>query len=164
MITYHHNAPIKPFGYTDGSYADNPETRKSTAGYVFIMTGGPVSWRAKSQDRVGTSTAEVEYVGLSESGKHGIWMKSWLREVELFEDGPIEIKADNNTAISITNRTVPRHSKMKHIDVKHHWIQEAIMKKDVSVSYVPTNDNIADIFTKLLGRTQLEKLLGLMGM
>ena len=164
LVTYRRGVPIKPLGFSDSSYADNPETRRSTAGYVFTMAGGPVSWRAKSQSRVGTSTAEVKYVSLSESGKHGIWMRNWLHEMELFEDGPIELKTDNNAAISIANRTVSGHSRLKHVDVKHHWIQEAVVKRDITVSYVPTSDNVADIFTKSLGRVQLEKLLGLLGM
>ncbi|GAW02502.1 retrovirus-related pol polyprotein [Lentinula edodes] len=72
MIIYRRDATIKPEGYSDGSFADDPKTRKSTYGYVFTMAGGPVAWKSKPQNRVGTSTAEVEYVAMSESGKQAM--------------------------------------------------------------------------------------------
>lgn len=38
----------------------------------------------------------------------------------------------------------------KHIEIKYHYIKDLIYKKIVSISYVPTNENISDIFTKSL--------------
>lgn len=164
MIVYRRGAAMKPEGYSDGSFADDPKTRKSTYGYVFTMAGGPVAWKSKPQNRVGTSTAEVEYVAMSESGKQAMWMSSWLKDVEIYEDGPIPLNCDNNAAICVANGTTGGHTRMKQIDTRHHWIQDSIRHKDIVVKFIPSSENVADIFTKSLGRPQLEKLMGLLGM
>ena len=52
----------------------------------------------------------------------------------------------------------------KHIDIKHHFIKEAVQAGTISVSYYPTADMLADIFTKQLPRTQYEKLRSRLGL
>ena len=41
---------------------------------------------------------------------------------------------------------------MKHIDLRHHFIREAVKEEKIKVTYIPTNENVADIFTKALAR------------
>jgi hypothetical protein len=43
VITYQKGVDIKPYGFADASYADDPDSQKSTAGYVFLSSSGPVS-------------------------------------------------------------------------------------------------------------------------
>ena len=161
-ITYKRGATIKPIGYSDASYADDPDSRKSTAGQVFLMANGPVTWKAKTLKRVSGSTGETEYVAVYEAGKQGKWVIQWLEEAEVYEDRPIEIKCDNDSAILHT-KNASGHGRLKHLDVKYHWIREAVELGDIKVTYVPTDDNIADLFTKALPRPRFEKLRELMG-
>ena len=91
-------------------------------------------------------------------------MKSWLDEIDVTEDLPIIIHCDNTAAISISENTGGTHSRVKHVDVKHHWIRETVELGEIAIEYIPSEDNIADLFTKSLARPQLEKLMGLMGM
>ena len=56
------------------------------------------------------------------------------------------------------------HSRIKHINVKHHWIREAVETGDIMVTYIPTEDNIADLFTKALPHPQFEKLVKMIGL
>ena len=97
-----------------------------------------------------------------EAGRQAKWGIQWLEEAEIYEDRPIEIKCDNNSAIMLT-KNASGHSRLKHLDVKYHWIREAVEVGDIKVTYVPTDDNIADIFTKALPRPRFEKLRTLMG-
>jgi hypothetical protein len=162
-ITYRKGGPVKPLGYSDASYADDPDSRKSSAGYLFMMANGPITWRAKTLKRVSTSTAETEYIAVYEAGRQTKWLIQWLQEVEIYEDLPFEIKCDNTAAITLSKNT-SGHSRIKHIDVKHHWIREAVDTGDVTITYVPSDDNIADLFTKALPRPQFEKLVKMMGL
>ena len=49
IITYRKDTELKPYGYSDSSYADNPDSWRSTAGFIFKSAGGPVSWKSKTQ-------------------------------------------------------------------------------------------------------------------
>jgi hypothetical protein len=48
-------------GFTDSDWADDPDDQKSTAGYVFSLGSGPVTWACKKQHAIALSSAEVEY-------------------------------------------------------------------------------------------------------
>jgi hypothetical protein len=162
-ITYKRNVDIKPYGFSDASYADDPDSRKSTAGYVFMSSGGPVSWKSMTQRRVSTSTGEAEYVSASESGKQARWMYSWYTEIDQSFDLPIIIYCDNDAAVTATRNT-GGHGKLKHVDVKIHWIREAVKLGFIHVAPISSAENIADIFTKSLSRPRLEYLIKKLGM
>lgn len=164
LLTYgRHSKTPKPLSFSDSSYADDHDNRRSTAGYVFTIAGGAVSWKSKGQKKIALSTGEAEYVVLSEAGKQAKWMASWLKEVDMPDESPLTLNCDNTAAISLTENT-SGHSRAKHIDVKHHWIREAVASNEIKIDYIPSKDNIADIFTKSLARPQQEKLVGSMGL
>ena len=49
-------------GFTDSNWADDPDDQKSTAGYVFSLGSGPVTWACKKQQALALSSTEVEYL------------------------------------------------------------------------------------------------------
>jgi len=63
-----------PAGYTDSDFAGDPDDRKSTPGYVFMLAGGAITWRARQQPLVAFSTVEAEYIGASDAAKEAIWV------------------------------------------------------------------------------------------
>jgi hypothetical protein len=145
------------------SYADDPDSQKSMARQLFMMAGGPVTWKVKTLKRVSTSTEETEYVAVYKAGRQAKWLIQWLQEVEVYEELPFKIKCDNNMARTLM-KNVSSHSRMKHTDIKHHWICEAVEVGDITVNYIPTEDNIANLFMKALPRPQFEKLVKMMGL
>ena len=56
-------------GYTDADMAGDLDNRKSTTGYLFIFSGGAISWQSKLQKCVALSTIEAEYIAATEAGK-----------------------------------------------------------------------------------------------
>ena len=56
---------------------------------------------------------------------------------------------DNESAINIAHNLV-QHSKTKHIQIRHHFLCDHVLKGDISVDHVSTEDQLADIFTKPL--------------
>ena len=75
----------------------------------------------------------------------------------------VPICSDNNGAIFIGSNPI-QERRTKHMDVHYHYIQEHVEEGDVEILQVDTNDNMADLFTKPLGRVKLEQFRGQLGL
>ena len=65
---------------------------------------------------------------------------------------------DNQGAIALANNPV-HHKRSRHIDVRYHYVRLEIQNEAVSLTYVPTDNNVADVFTKQVTRVKLDTLL-----
>ena len=157
-LTYTRDSDLSPTAFVDADYGGCRDTRRSTSGYVFMMAGGVVSWSSKRQATVALSTVEAEYVAMSRCAQQMVWMQSWLDEVEINHALLGKIKGDNRGAIALTKNTKD-HGKVKHIDIRHHYIRELLQSGVIAVEQVPTADNLADIFTKPLPRDHHHRIL-----
>ena len=157
-LTYSHDAELSPTAFVDADYGGCRDTHQSTSGYVFTMAGGPVTWSSKRQATVALLTTEAEYVPMSCCAQQMVWMHSWLSEVEMEYTCPGVFKGDNQGAIALTKNTQD-HSKVKHINIRHHYIQELIQSGDIVMEQVPSAENLADLFTKPLPRDIHHRLL-----
>ena len=85
-----------------------------------------------------------------------LWITNVLTELKVIYRTPI-IKCDNQGAIKLVeNPLITKYS--KHIDIKYHFIRQLYMSRKINVEYCPTNDMIADIFTKPLQATRFQTL------
>jgi hypothetical protein len=157
-LTYSREYDITPTAYADADYGGCIDTRRSTSGYVFTMAGGAVTWSSKRQATVALSTVEAEYVAMSRCAQQMNWMHSWLDEVDVKYSLPGVIKGDNRGAIALTKNTKD-HGKVKHIDIRHHYIRDLVKSGKISIEQVPSSENLADLFTKPLPRDQHHCLL-----
>jgi hypothetical protein len=134
--------------FTDSDWATDVDDRKSTSGYVGFIGRSPVSWKSSKQKSVSTSTMEAEYVALSLGVQEAIYMKKIYEELGIDSTTPM-IYSDNQAAIchvkSDTNK--PR---TKHISVKYHFVKEKFEKNEIGITFVPSENNVADLFTKPL--------------
>jgi len=136
-------------GYTDASHASEDLGYKSMSGYVVLFGGGAISWSAKKQTLVALSTAESEYIAMTHAAKELYWLHSLISEVFQPLSGPLRLRADNQSAIAlaVNGYFSPR---TKHIALRYHFIREAIEHGIISLTWVGTHSNIADLFTKAL--------------
>jgi hypothetical protein len=147
-ITYHRGAAngVRPLGWVDADYAADLDTRRSTSGEVFLMSGGPVSWSSKKQATVALSTTEAEYVALTRSSKQAMWMYSFLEELHMPQERPAVLYGDNMGAAALA-RDAKGHARVKHSDIR-----ERVAAGDIDIQHVASPENLADIFTKVLPR------------
>jgi hypothetical protein len=76
---------------------------------------------------------------------------------------PSPILVDNASAIQVASH--PEHqSTMKHVHRAYHGIRDHVEQGNVTVSHVPGVDNLADIFTKPLGRVKFSKFRDMLGL
>ena len=148
-ITYKGGEPLNPVGYVDSDYAGCKGTRCSTEGNIFVVVGGPVSWQSKRQEIVALSTVKSEYMAFTRATSQVLWIIKFFAEIGLPIPTPITIYADNNGFIS-NSTTNKHHCHTKHIDIKFHFVNEHTKKREVIFNYIPSANNIADLFTKPL--------------
>ncbi|GJX98417.1 zinc finger, CCHC-type containing protein [Tanacetum coccineum] len=70
-------------GYTDASWISNTKNNSSTSGWVFLLSGGAISWASKKQTCITGSIMESEFVALAATSKEAEWLKNLLLEILL---------------------------------------------------------------------------------
>jgi ribonuclease HI len=142
-------------GYADANWASDPDTRKSTTGYVFLLNGGAVSWKSKRQSTVATSSTEAEYMSLYSAVQEAIWLKRLLVDLHYDSSNAVKIYQDNQGTIALAKNPT-FHDRTKHIDIKYHFTREQVNQGNVVLEYLPTNDMVADALTKPMSRKKIE--------
>lgn len=138
--------------YTDADFARDVSTRRSTTGSLVKVYNSSIAWTARRQSSVSTSTMEAEYIALNETAQDVMNIAHTIDELGIQNDmlnEPTLIRVDNQAAITIAEH--PAHfARSKHIDTKWHKIRELVDNKFISLLYVSTKDQVADILTKSL--------------
>jgi hypothetical protein len=140
--------------YTDSDWAACLKTRKSISGCLVILAGCCIAWLSKQQPIVAASSMEAEYISLFFLVQLLTWIRALMMEMDLLEEGNATlIHIDNTSAKALASNPV-FHQRSKHIDVKFHWLREKVEQGAVTLAYVCTEDQRADIMTKpLTGQT-----------
>ena len=147
-LWYPKNSTCNLIGYSDSDFAGSKTDRKSTSGTCQFIGSALVSWHSKKQNSVALSTAEAEYISAGSCCAQILWMKQQLSDYGIILDR-IPIKCDNTSAINLSKNPV-QHSRTKHIEIRHHFLRDHVLKGDCVLEFVDTKNQLADIFTKPL--------------
>ena len=152
-------------GSSDASYADEPETRRSSQGYLFKFGGMTIDWKATVQRTITKSTTESELLSLTLAGSQ---MQEWLRffnALSLTLDCKPTIWCDNQQTVGIVNKQQEKlHTKVKHVDIQQLWIRQKVESSRIEVKWVPTDKMPADGLTKTLPRQKFKEFIIQLGM
>ena len=153
---------MKLCGFTDADWAGSPTDRKSTSGRIFSIMSTTVSWYSRKWRSMALSSAETDYMAASLATCKAIWMRKIL--VGLFGSHlePIVIYCDNQSCIKLSANPV-FHDRSKHIDIRYHHIIDCVQQRVMLLSYIPTEDQDADILTKALTKRKFEYHRGRIG-
>ena len=116
----------------------------------------------KKQECVAQSTTEAELISVNEATREAVWLKRMLEELEPCSTSQIEIKCDNQSAIRLTNNS-ELHRRSKHIELKHFYVRQEQLKKNVKIVYIDSLNQVADGLTKGLPRPRFEELWSKLG-
>ena len=143
--------------YTNNDYVGNTDDRKNTSGYVFLLSGGPVSWASKKQPVVTLSTTEAEFVAATFCACQCIWMRRMLEKIGHSQSKCTTIMCDNSSTIKLSKNPI-MHGRSRHIDVRFHFLRDLTKEEVVKLVHCGTNDQVADILTKPLKLEVFSKL------
>ena len=147
--------------FPDSDQAGNADDKKSTIGGCFYVGANHVAQMSKKKNSVSLSTAEVEYITAGSCCSQLLWIKKLLSDYGISQDTMV-VYCNNSSAIDISKNPV-QHSKTKHIEIRYHFIRDLVKRKIVSLEYIPTECQNADIFIKPLDRSKFETLCQVIG-
>ncbi|GJS38329.1 retrovirus-related pol polyprotein from transposon TNT 1-94 [Tanacetum coccineum] len=161
-LWYSKDSSIALTAFADADHAGCQDTRRSTSGSMQFLGDRLISWSSKRQKSAAISSTEAEYIALSGCCAQILWMRSQLTNYG-FGFNKIPMHCDNKSVIALCCNNV-QHSRSKHIDIRFHFIKEHVENGVIELYFVNTEYQLADIFTKALGRERIEFLINKLGM
>ena len=151
-------------GFCDSELGGCKSTRKSTGGYAVFLGYGIIDWSSRLQNTVALNVFEAEYMTMSELVKSLLYLR-WLlyqtrieRVVTKFSS---TIYCDNMAAISLaSNPSTTKRS--KHISIRYHMVRDLVAAGVFCIEHIATDENVADIFTKAVGRVKFQKFASML--
>ncbi|WJZ99221.1 hypothetical protein VitviT2T_017686 [Vitis vinifera] len=143
-------------------YAGDVDDRKSTSGYVFLLSEEVVAWSSKKQPVVTLSTTEAEFVAAASCACQGVWMRRVLEKLGHSQGKCTTVLCDNCSTIKLSKNLV-MHGRSKHIDVRFHFLRDLTREGVVELTHCGTQEQVADIMTKPLKLDVFLKLRELLG-
>ena len=107
---------LRLIGYTDADWGDNPNQRKSTSRYAFLLNDCAISWGGKKQSCIALSMMEAEYVACSLAIQEAVWLRRFLQDIGVVKIAfePVTLYYENY------------HGKTKHIQIRYDFIRDMI--------------------------------------
>jgi len=111
---------------------------------------------------VADSTTVAEYQAAFEATKLSIWLRDLIGELSVLE-GPTTIWCDNQAAVKLSN-SEDHKKRTKHVNVRFHFLREAVKDGTVELKHVSGQENPADMFTKPLPSVKLKNCCELLNL
>ena len=135
-------------GFYDADYAGDRIERKSTSENCQFLGENLISWASKRQATIVMSTTEAEYISAASCCMQLLWMKHQLEDYQINANS-IHIYCDNTAVICLSKNPI-LHSRVKHIEIKHHFIRDYVQKGILDIQFIDTEHQWANIFIKPL--------------
>ena len=147
-------SPSKLDLYVDASFADDRADRRSVSGAALFLDDTLVDWMSRKQRSVTLSSTEAEYVAVADGVRGALFIRHLFGEVfdKLLD---VVVHEDNTACMHLSSGTGSRRT--RHIDVAYHFVRELVEDRKLEIVYIPTDEQVADLFTKPLGPQQFER-------
>lgn len=138
--------------YSDASWV----TPRSVTGSLICFGNSPIFFKSQTQSCSALSSCEAEYIAAAETVKNLTWIVRLVSELipkqyhkQCGLDKPIVLLVDNASTVLVANNEVAQaSSRLKHLDLRYHYLRDQVTARKVQVAWVATTEQLADIFTK----------------
>ena len=136
-------------GYSDAAHLDDVDTLRSTMAYIFFYKCCLISWKTKLHTYVTTSSNHSEYVATAKAAREAKWLHKIYKQLGFDQFSTIPLFCDNKGAVAMNYNPV-NHERNKHVDMADHYAREQVERGIITITYVPTDQQLADFLTKAL--------------
>ncbi|XP_073280660.1 secreted RxLR effector protein 161-like [Primulina huaijiensis] len=133
--------------YFDTDWAGDPTDRKSTTGFCIFLGDSLIFWKSKKQVVISKSSTEAEYRAMASTTYEIVWLRWLLADFGILLRHPTPLYCDNQSAIQIARNSV-FHERTKHIEIDCHVTRHHLQLGTITLHFVPSPLQIADMFTK----------------
>ena len=157
-------------GYADARYLSDPHKTRSQTGYIFTYRDTAISWRSVKQTMVATSSNHSEILAMHEASRECVWLRSMIQHIResyglsSIKNNPTVLYKDNAACIAQIIGRYIKGDRTKHISPKLFYTHELQKDGEIDVQQIRSNDNLADLFTKVLPSATFKKLVRQVGM
>ncbi|KAF5763423.1 putative RNA-directed DNA polymerase [Helianthus annuus] len=144
-LTYRRSDHLEVVGYSDSDFAKCKDDKKSTSGYIFMLAGGPISWKSHKQQLTTTSTMMAEYIAVYNATCHGMLLRNLITGLKIVNSisRPLKLYCDNSAYL---------------------FVRERVEENNLCIEYISTKDMLADPMTKGLPPKVFEEHVSNMGL
>jgi hypothetical protein len=141
--------------FVDSDHAGDQATRRSRTGFFVFLNMSPIVWFSKRQPTIESSVFGAEFVAMKNGMESLRGLRYKLRMMGIPLSGPSLMYGDNMSVIHNTQRPESTLKKISNA-ICYHAIREAVAMGECLTAHIPTDQNPADICTKVLpgGRKQ----------
>ena len=144
--------------FSDASYGDDETSKRSTIGNIVLWNEYIISWNSGKTKCVTLSTCESEFMSASEAIRTALFLKKVTLET-LNSDLSLKLYIDNQSSIKWLKNSCGYQAQTKHIDIRYHFVREMYSDGLLEIQYLPTDNQIADIFTKPLSLQKHKRII-----
>jgi hypothetical protein len=123
--------------HSDSDHASQPD-RHSISGNIFLYDGAAIAWSSRKQPLIALSSTEAEYIAAAGAARKITWLRSIIGELGHLPPSPTPLYCDNQSAIALAKSGL-MNARTKHIDLRYHYVRDAIESGRISLSYVHTS-------------------------